>query len=120
MSDRDRMLAKDMIMTAAFTGGQGRLEDGDKDICLQQFCAERRKAGAHQPWEEGQEALFGRSPWLHLPKKDVYADGQIIQANPVTPEGRRRRLRRGSGTGPGLPPGLSRGADSECMFPGWG
>ena len=41
ISDRDKMLAKDMITTAAFTG-QGQLTD-DKDVCLQ------------QPSEEGQE-----------------------------------------------------------------
>ena len=55
VSDRDKMLAKDMITTAAFTtphrsAGEGHsLEDQqqDRDICLQQFCAERGRPGQH-------------------------------------------------------------------------
>ena len=55
ISDRDRMLAKDMITTAAFTQpGQGQLgAEEDKDICLQQFCAERGKAGGTSASERG-------------------------------------------------------------------
>ena len=48
VSDRDKMLAKDMITTAAFTPAQGQLGTAeDKDVCLQQFCAERGKPGWH-------------------------------------------------------------------------
>ena len=61
-SDRDRMLAKDMITTAAFTQpGQRQLEGGageDKDICLQQFCASRGK--------RGQEAALGNGPKSYI------------------------------------------------------
>ena len=83
ISDRDKMLAKDMITTAAFTG-QGQLAVEDKDVCLQQFCAERGKPG-------GQISLGKKAKRLYLDdhpgyvflKKDVHANGQIIQGQPM-------------------------------------
>ena len=81
VSDRDRMLAKDMITTAAFTQGQ-LLTDNDRDICLQQFCAERGKAGGHISLGKKAKKLFlDDHPSCTFAKKDVYANGQIIQAN---------------------------------------
>ena len=81
VSDRDRMLAKDMITTAAFTQGQ-LLADNDRDICLQQFCAERGKAGGHISLGKKAKKLFlDDHPSYTFTKKDVYANGQIIQAN---------------------------------------
>ena len=82
VSDRDKMLAKDMITTAAFT--QGQLEDRgqEADICLQQFCASRGK--------KGQEAALGRKakklyladhPDYTFPKKTIFAQGQMVEAN---------------------------------------
>ena len=82
ISDRDRMLAKDMITTAAFT--QGQLEDRgeEADICLQQFCASRGK--------KGQEAVLGRKakklfledhPGYQFAKKTIFAQGQMVEAN---------------------------------------
>ena len=84
VNDRDRMLAKDMITTAAFTQpGQGQLmSDEDKDICLQQFCAERGKAGGHISLGKKAKKLYlDDHPGYTFPKKDVFANGQIIQAN---------------------------------------
>ena len=84
VSDRDKMLAKDMITTAAFTQpGQGQLGgEEDKDICLQQFCAERGKAGGHISLGKRVKKLYLEDhPGYTFPKKDVYANGQIIQAN---------------------------------------
>ena len=82
VSDRDRMLAKDMITSAAFTQA-GQLEGGeDRDICLQQFCASRGK--------KGQEAALGRKakrlyledhPGFAFPKKTIFAQGQMVEAN---------------------------------------
>ena len=84
-SDRDRMLAKDMITTAAFTQpGQRQLEgvEEDKDICLQQFCASHGK--------RGHEAALGKKakklhledhPGFQFPKKTIFAQGQIVEAN---------------------------------------
>ena len=81
VSDRDSMLAKDMITTAAFTQGQLMAED-DRDICLQQFCAERGKAGGHISLGKKSKKLYlDDHPGYTFPKKDVYANGQIIQAN---------------------------------------
>ena len=84
ISDRDRMLAQDMITTAAFTQpGQWQLgAEKDKDICLQQFCAERGKAGGHIGLGKRAKKLYlDDHPGYTFPKKDVYANGQIIQAN---------------------------------------
>ena len=82
VSDRDKMLAKDMITTAAFT--QGQLEDRgeEADICLQQFCASRGKKGL--------EAVLGRKakklyledhPGYQFAKKTIFAQGQMVEAN---------------------------------------
>ncbi len=80
ISDRDKMLAKDMITTAAFTG-QGQLTD-DKDVCLQQFCAERGRPGGHISLGKKAKRLYlDDHPGYVFMKKDVYANGQIIQAN---------------------------------------
>ena len=92
VSDRDRMLAKDMITTAAFTGnhqftGEGhRLGDAewqqDRDICLLQFCAERGRAGQHITLGKKAKKLYlDDHPGFQFPKKDIYANGQLIQAN---------------------------------------
>ncbi len=81
ISDRDKMLAKDMITTAAFTG-QGQLADEDKDICLQQFCVERGKPGGHISLGKKAKRLYlDDHPGYCFAKKDVFANGQIIQAN---------------------------------------
>ena len=45
VSDRDRMLAKDIITTAAFTEQLALQGVQDKDFCLQQFCLERGRQG---------------------------------------------------------------------------
>ena len=84
VSDRDRMLAKDMLTTAAFTQpGQGQLmAEEDRDICLQQFCAESGKAGGHISLGKKAKKLYlDDHPGYTFPKKDVYANWQLIQAN---------------------------------------
>ena len=81
ISDRDKMLAKDMITTAAFTG-QGQLAVEDKDICLQQFCAERGKPGGHISLGKKAKRLYlDDHPGYCFAKKDIFANGQLIQAN---------------------------------------
>ena len=81
VSDRDKMLAKDMITTAAFT--QGQLETAeDKDICLQQFCAEHGKPGKHSALGQIAKRLYlNEHPGYTFAKKDVYANGQLVKAN---------------------------------------
>ena len=80
VSDRDKMLAKDMITTAAFANGQLAVED--KDVCLQQFCAERGKPGRHISLGTKAKRLYlDEHPGYVFTKKDIYANGQLIQAN---------------------------------------
>ena len=88
MSDRDRMLCKDIITTAAFvgqhyfTGTAHRLEDQDRDICLQKFCMEQGKAGKHIQLGKIAKRIYLKDyPDFEFPKKDIFANGQIIQAN---------------------------------------
>ena len=87
VSDRDKMLAKDIITTAAFTGNQQLTEGGaeqqqDRDICLQQFCAERGRPGAHVALGKRAKKLYlDDHPDFTFPKKDVFCNGQMIQAN---------------------------------------
>ena len=81
VSDRDKIMAKDIITTAAFSE-QPALQGEDKDICLQQFCMERGRAGLQVQLGKKAKALYlADHPDYTFPKKDVYANGQIIQAN---------------------------------------
>ena len=83
VSDRDRMLAKDMITSAAFVSEQPALQDArDRDVCLQQFCAERGRGGCHISLGKKAKALYlTEHPTYEFPKKDVFANGQLVQAN---------------------------------------
>ena len=84
VSDRDKMLAKDIITTAAFTSNpsEGNAEEQDRDICLQQFCAERGRPGQHITLGKKAKKLYlSDHPDFNFPKKDIYANGQLIQAN---------------------------------------
>ena len=84
-SDRDRMLAKDMINTAAFTQpGQGQLggAEEDKDSCLQQFCAARGKKGCEAALGKKAKRLYLEDhPGFTFPKKTIFAQGQMVEAN---------------------------------------
>ena len=82
VSDRDRMLCKDMITTAAFT--QGQLEDRgeDADICLQQFCASRGKKGLEAVLGKRAKKMYLEDhPGYQFPKKTIFAQGQMVEAN---------------------------------------
>ena len=81
VSDRDRMLAKDMITTAAFT--QGQLEDGgEADICLQQFCASRGKRGLEAVLGKRAKKMYLEDhPGYQFSKKTIFAQGQMVEAN---------------------------------------
>ena len=82
ISDRDRMLCKDMITTAAFT--QGHLEDRDQDadICLQQFCASRGKKGLEAVLgKKAKKMYLEDNPGYQFPKKTIFAQGQMVEAN---------------------------------------
>ena len=82
VSDRDRMLCKDMITTAAFT--QKQLEDRgeEADICLQQFCASRGKKGFEAVLGKRAKKLYLEDhPGYQFAKKTIFAQGQMVEAN---------------------------------------
>jgi hypothetical protein len=85
VSDRDRMLAKDIITTAAFTQqreGHEESNQQERDICLQQFCAQRGRPGLHVSLGKKAKKLYlADHPDYRFPKKTVYANGQLIEAN---------------------------------------
>jgi len=98
VSDRDKMLCKDIITTAAFTrehyftGTGQRLEDQDQDqdICLQKFCMEQKRSGKHIKLGKIAKALYLKDhPDFEFPQNDIFANGQIIQANRWTESMRR-------------------------------
>ena len=98
VSDRDKMMAKDIITTAAIAEQPALQGSTDKDICLQQFCMERGRAGMHGQLGKKAKALYlADNPGYTFPKKDVYANGQIVQANRWT-ESMRDYLERALGT----------------------
>ena len=54
ISDRDKMLAKDIITNAAFIADTGKTENHENnDICLQQFCPERQSRQTCYAKEKG-------------------------------------------------------------------
>ena len=71
ISDRDRMLAKDIITNAAFTTDAGDRENReDNDICLQQFCAQNGKAGKHvMLGKKAKQLYLSDNPEFVFPKK---------------------------------------------------
>ena len=84
VSDRDKMLCKDIITTAAFTtpSGSGDSQHPDRDICLQQFCMENGKPGKHISLGKQAKKLFlAANPGFLFEKKDVFCNGQLIKCN---------------------------------------
>ena len=82
VSDRDKLLAKDMITTAAFT--QGQLEDRgeEADICLRQFCASRGKKGLEAVLGKRAKKMYLEDhPGYQFQKKTIFAQGQMVEAN---------------------------------------
>ena len=82
VSDRDKMLAKDMITTAAFTQGQLTDGGGEADICLQQFCASRGKKGFEAVLGKRAKKMYLEDhPGYQFQKKTIFAQGQMVEAN---------------------------------------
>ena len=83
ISDRDKMLAKDIITNAAFTpDAADRQNREDNDICLQQFCAQNGKAGKHvMLGKKAKQLYLSDNSEFIFPKKTVFANGQMIEAN---------------------------------------
>ena len=82
VSDRDRMLAKDIVTTAAFVQHPALENPDEKEICLQQFCMERGRAGLHmQLGKKAKKLYLADHPTYKFRQKDVYANGQMVPAN---------------------------------------
>ena len=82
ISDRDKMLAKDIITNAAFTpDAADRQNHEDNDICLQQFCAQNGKAGKHVMLGKKAKQLYLSDNPEFIFRKNVFANGQNIEAN---------------------------------------
>jgi hypothetical protein len=83
VSDRDRMLAKDLITTAAFTAMPGMETTADREICLQSFCIQHgRSAKDASKLGTAAKALYLReNPDYCFKKKDIYVNGQMVPAN---------------------------------------
>lgn len=82
VSDRDKMLAKDIITTAAFTTEGGGVTSSDRDVCLMQFCAQNGKAGKHISLGHRAKKLYlADHPDYVFEKKDVFTQGQLVKAN---------------------------------------
>ena len=77
ISDRDRMLAKDIITNAAFVAdshmGGERENHENNDIYLQQFCAQNSKAGKHVTLRKKAKQLYlSDNPEFVFPKKKLF------------------------------------------------
>ena len=88
VSDRDKMLCKDIITTAAFTTPSdvqpfsGQSHRIVVDICLQKFCMENGKPGKHISLGHRAKKLYlAEHPGFQFEKKDIFANGQMIKAN---------------------------------------
>jgi hypothetical protein len=81
ISDRDKMLCKDIMTTAAFANMQPG-SSNVRDICLQQFCMENGKAGKHiSLGKQAKKRFLADNPGFQFEKKDIFCNGQMIQAN---------------------------------------
>ena len=70
------------VHAAAFT--QGQLEDRgeEADICLQQFCASRGKKGLEAVLGKRAKKMYLEDhPGYQFPKKTIFAQGQMVEAN---------------------------------------
>ena len=80
VSDRDRMLAKDMITSAAFTQA-GQLEGEGGGATRTYACSSSARAGARR----GRRRPWGKKPrrctWRTFPKKTIFARGQMVEAS---------------------------------------
>ena len=84
IDDRDRMRAKDCLNCITF--GTLALENAkpDKEICIRGCLSERGIRNTVMDSKIGREAkrlYVLDNPGFVFPKKDIYANGQIVQAN---------------------------------------
>ena len=88
IDDRDRMRAKDMINQATFEtpGSSVALQEdaNQREICIRQFLQEhghRKSSLDIQLGISAKKLLLKENPAYIFPKKQIYANGQMLQAN---------------------------------------
>ena len=82
VDDRDRIRAKDMLNQITFE--QPQVAAGDREICVRHFLQQQgiRDAKMDSRLGKAAKALFlADNPDYIFPKKDIYANGQMITAN---------------------------------------
>ena len=82
MDDRDKMRARDLMNTALHGDNKDTTEDND--ICIRNFL---NSAGIHKYGVESQLGKLAKKLYIQehpaytFPKKEIYANGQMCQAN---------------------------------------
>ncbi len=92
IDDRDRMRAKDMINTATFEHPND--SPGDREICMRQFLQQNGHRDSSMDSRLGKLAkklLLQENPGFCFPKKQIYVNGQMLEAN-VWRESQRKYL----------------------------
>jgi prophage antirepressor-like protein len=82
VDDRDRMRAKDCINSITFE--DNALVDADKDICIRAYLSDRGIRNVAMDSKLGREAkrlYIEDHPNYKFPKKTIYVNGQMLQAN---------------------------------------
>jgi hypothetical protein len=83
--DRDRLRATDMVRTVAFGGASSTALPVDKEVCVREVINEAgrtREAGLDCKTGKLAKKLFlADHPGFVFPKKQIYANGQLIEAN---------------------------------------
>ena len=82
IDDRDRMRAKDLINQATFEAPKDTPQD--KEICIREFLQRSGHRDASVDSRLGKTAkalLLKDNPAYVFPKKEIYANGQMLQAN---------------------------------------
>jgi len=81
VTDRDRMMAKDLITTATFTALPESATDNE--ICLQSFCIQHGRSAqlASRLGKEAKALYLRENPGYCFQKKTIFANGQLVPAN---------------------------------------
>ena len=82
--DRDRCRSADMVRTVAFGSTSSTDTQSDKEICIREIinAAGRSKEGLDcRVGKIAKKLLLVDQPTFVFPKKQIYANGQLIEAN---------------------------------------
>ena len=83
--DRDRLRATDMVRTVAFGSAFATRPEEDKEICIREVinaAGRAREVGLDcKVGKLAKKLLLADEPGFVFPKKQIYANGQLIEAN---------------------------------------